>query len=255
MPLSIDSSSYKAIEAACKHCAGKPLINSVNGEEEKLNLILPIVKRYGASVIALTVDEKGIPKTAQERLRIAEKILKFAEKYNINKNEIIFDYLTLSASSSPEQAQETLKAVKKSKQIYPENKILLGVSNISFGLPARQVLNSTFFKMAAECGLDVAICNPSVDWTIDDENARNLLNNKDANAKEYVKKYSSFQKQQVENINELSAEDKLFNAILNGDKDYIVDLIDWLLKQKISPLTISNNLILKALNSFNVSSL
>ena len=248
LPLSIDSSSYKAIEAACKHCAGKSLINSVNGEEEKLNLILPIVKRYGASVIALTVDEKGIPKTAKERLQIAEKILKFADKYNINKNEIIFDYLTLSASSSPEQAQETLKAVKKSKQIYPENKILLGVSNISFGLPARQILNSTFFKMAAECGLDIAICNPSVDWTIDDEYARNLLNNKDPNAKEYVKKYSAFQKQQVKNINEFSTEKKLFNAILNGDKDYIVDLTDELLKQNISPLTISNNLILKALN-------
>jgi len=248
LPLSIDSSSYKAIEVACKHCAGKPLINSVNGEDEKLNLILPIVKRYGTSVIALTVDEKGIPKTTEERLRIAEKILKFADKYNINKNEIIFDYLTLSASSSPEQAQETLKAVKKSKQLYPENKILLGVSNISFGLPARQVLNSTFFKMATECGLDIAICNPSLDWTIDDEYARNLLNNKDANAKEYVKKYSAFQKQQVKNINELSTEEKLFNAILNGDKDYIVDLTDELLKQNISPLTISNNLILKALN-------
>jgi len=248
LPLSIDSSSHKAIETACKHCAGKPLINSVNGEEEKLNLILPIVKRYGASVIALTVDEKGIPKTAEERLKIAEKILKFADKYDINKNEIIFDYLTLSASSSPEQAQETLKAVKKSKQIYPENKILLGVSNISFGLPARQVLNSTFFKMAAECGLDIAICNPGLDWTIDDEYARNLLNNKDINAKEYVKKYSSFQKVTAKNSDELSTEDKLFNAILNGDKDYIVDLVDELLKQNVSPLTISNDLILKALN-------
>ena len=226
LPLSIDSSSYKAIEAACKHCAGKPLINSVNGEEEKLKLILPIVKRYGASVIALTVDEKGIPKTAQERLQIAEKILKFANKYNINKNEIIFDYLTLSASSSPEQAQETLKAVTKSKQLYPENKILLGVSNISFGLPARQILNSTFFKMAQEAGLDIAICNPGLDWTIDDEYARNLLNNKDANAKEYVKKYSAFQKQQVK----------------------IVDFTDELLKQNVTPLTISNDLILKALN-------
>ena len=250
LPLSIDSSSYKAIEAACKNCAGKPLINSVNGEEEKLKLILPIVKRYGASVIALTVDEKGIPKTADGRLKIAEKILKFADIYNINKNEIIFDYLTLSASSSPEQAQETLKAIKKSKQIYPKNKILLGVSNISFGLPSRQILNSTFLKMALECGLDVAICNPGLDWNIDDEYARNLLNNKDTNAKEYIKKYSvplqpSNKKTSKE---ELSAEEKLFEAILNGDKDYVIELIDELLKQNITPLTISNDLILKALN-------
>ena len=116
LPLSIDSSSPSAIEAACKHCAGKPLINSVNGETEKLEKILPIAKRYGASIIGLCTDENGIPKTANERINIANKILKYAEKFNINKNEIIFDYLTLSASSSPEQVEETLKAIKKSRK-------------------------------------------------------------------------------------------------------------------------------------------
>ena len=160
LPLSIDSSSPNAIEAACKHCAGKPLINSVNGETEKLEKILPIAKRYGASIIGLCTDENGIPKTADERINIAKKILKYAEKFNINKNEIIFDYLTLSVSSSPEQVEETLKAIKKSKEIFPYCKTVLGVSNISFGLPSRQTINSTFLKMAVESGLDIAICNP-----------------------------------------------------------------------------------------------
>ena len=246
LPLSIDSSSPSAIEAACKHCAGKPLINSVNGE--KLEKILPIAKRYGASIIGLCTDENGIPKTANERINIAKKILKYAEKFNINKNEIIFDYLTLSASSSPEQVEETLKAIKKSRKIFPWCKTILGVSNISFGLPSRQTINSTFLKMAVEAGLDVAICNPSVDWNIDDEYAKNLLMHKDANAKEYILKYASVTKKNTITEESISPKEKLFNAIINGDKDYIKSLIDEILKEDNDPLKISNELILKALN-------
>lgn len=248
LPLSIDSSSPNAIEAACKHCAGKPLINSVNGETEKLEKILPIAKRYGASIIGLCTDENGIPKTADERINIAKKILKYAEKFNINKNEIIFDYLTLSVSSSPEQVEETLKAIKKSKEIFPYCKTVLGVSNISFGLPSRQTINSTFLKMAVSSGLDVAICNPSVDWTINDKYAKNLLTNKDANAKEYILKYASTVKKNIVTEENISPKEKLFNAIINGDKDYVKSLIDEILKEDNDPLKISNELILKALN-------
>ncbi len=248
LPLSIDSSSPNAIEAACKRCAGKPLINSVNGETEKLEKILPIAKRYGASIIGLCTDENGIPKTADERINIAKKILKYAEKFNINKNEIIFDYLTLSVSSSSEQVEETLKAIKKSKEIFPYCKTVLGVSNISFGLPSRQTINSTFLKMAVESGLDIAICNPSVDWTINDKYAKNLLTNKDANAKEYILKYASTAKKNIVTEENISPKEKLFNAIINGDKDYVKSLIDEILKEDNDPLKISNELILKALN-------
>ncbi len=248
LPLSIDSSSPNAIETACKHCAGKPLINSVNGEIEKLEKILPIAKRYGASIIGLCTDENGIPKTAKERINIAKKILKYAEKFGINKNEIIFDYLTLSVSSSSEQVEETLNAIKKSKELFPYCKTVLGVSNISFGLPSRQTINSTFLKMAVSAGLDVAICNPSVDWTIDDEYAKNLLTNKDANAREYISKYASVTKKNIVTEENISPKEKLFNAIINGDKDYIKSLIDEILKEDNDPLKISNELILKALN-------
>ena len=248
LPLSIDSSFVDAIEAACKNCAGKPLINSVNGEVEKLEKILPIAKRYGASVIGLCVDEKGIPKTCEERLKIAKRILEYADKFGVNRSEIIFDYLTLSVSSSPEQTEETLKAIKKSKELYPYCKTVLGVSNISFGLPQRQIINSTFLKMAVAAGLDVAICNPGVNWTIDDEYAKNLLNNKDANAKEYVAKYSAIAKKVAAVEESLPPKERLYNAIINGDKEYVKPLIDEILKEDNDPLKISNELILKALN-------
>lgn len=248
LPLSLDSSFADALENACKHCAGKPLINSVNGETEKLEKILPIAKRYGASIIGLCVDEKGIPKTCDERLKIAEKILSFANKFGINRKEIIFDYLTLSVSSSVEQVKETLQAITKSKQLYPECKTVLGISNVSFGLPSRQIINSTFLKMAIQAGLDLAICNPSVDWTIDDEYAKNLLSGKDINAKEYIAKYASVAKKTVAEETKLSSQERLFNSIINGDKDYIKNLVEELLKEGVEPLTISNEYILKALN-------
>lgn len=248
LPLSLDSSFADALENACKHCAGKPLINSVNGETEKLEKILPIAKRYGASIIGLCVDEKGIPKTWQERIKIAEKILSYADKFGVKRDEIVFDYLTLSVSSSTKQVQETLMAIKESKKMFPECKTILGVSNISFGLPSRQIINSTFLKMAINAGLDLAICNPSVDWAIDDEYARNLLLGKDENAKEYVAKYGAVAKKAVVEETKLSPKERLFNAIINGDKDYIKDLISELISSGIEPLTISNDLILKALN-------
>lgn len=248
VPLSLDSSFPEALNQACKHCAGKPLINSVNGETEKLDLIMPIAKRYGASLIALTVDEQGIPDTWQKRIEIAEKILNFSDKYGVDRSEIIFDYLTLSASSSPEQAGETLEAVKQSKIKFPESKTLLGVSNISFGLPSRQTINSTFLHMALQSGLDIAICNPSLDWTINDDYAKKLLTNKDPNAKQYVSHFSNAAKVSANAEVSISSKDKLFNAIVNGDKEYIIELIDAILNEDNNPLFISNELILKALN-------
>ena len=248
LPLSLDSSFTEALDNACKHCTGKPLINSVNGEIEKLEKILPIAKKYGTSIIGLCVDEKGIPKTWQDRIKIAKRILLYANKFGIKQDEVIFDYLTLSISSMPEQARETLQAIKESKKLFPECKTVLGVSNISFGLPSRQTINSTFLKMAVDVGLDLAICNPSVNWAIDDEYAKNLLLGKDKNAKEYVAKYSAVAKKVVVEEKQLSTKERLFNAIINGDKDYIKDLIEKLLKEGIEPLTISNELILKALN-------
>jgi 5-methyltetrahydrofolate--homocysteine methyltransferase len=227
VPLCIDSSDSYAIEEAVKNCAGRPIINSVNGEQKKLDSILPIVKRFGTGIIALTTDDNGIPKTAEDRLSIAEKILKNALKFGIDIKNIIFDYLVLSVSSSQNQIIETFKAMKESKIRYPECKLVLGISNVSFGLPSRQTINSTFLKMAVDCGLDFAIVNPHEDWSIDDKIARNLLN--DNSISEYISNFSSFKKPESKNINKtnfINIDEKLYFAIINGDQDSIPSILD-----------------------------
>jgi 5-methyltetrahydrofolate--homocysteine methyltransferase len=246
VPLCIDSTSAQALENAVKNCAGRCIINSVNGETEKLENVLPIAKKYGTVLIALTTDENGIPETAEERLKIAAKILKYADNYGVKRENIIFDYLTLAASSSPQAAAQTLLAVKKSKEIYPECKTLLGVSNISFGLPARQVLNATFFNMASDCGLDFAIVNPFEDWTKSDPVAKDLLEGKDEGAKKYIAAFAGFVKAAAKNglSENLTPSEKLHASILNGNKDNIKELIEVLVNQNAD----ITKIIINALN-------
>ncbi|GHT54187.1 5-methyltetrahydrofolate--homocysteine methyltransferase [Endomicrobiia bacterium] len=248
-PLCIDSSDTIALEQAVKNCAGRPIINSVNGEQKKLDLILPIVKRYGASLIALTTDDNGIPKTKEERLAIAKKILHFADRYGVESKNIIFDYLVLSVSSSPEQIQETLEAMKESKKLYPECKLVLGVSNVSFGLPSRQTITSTFLKMAVEAGLDFAIINPHEDWTIDDPLAKDLLENKDKGAVRYMEAFSSFKKLSPEvKAEKLPLDKQLYFAVLNGNQESITDIVNQIAVCDANPFkTVSDN-VLEALS-------
>lgn len=258
IPLSIDSSNPKALEEAVKNCAGKPLINSVNGEEEKLNSILPIAKRYGCGLIALTTDDEGIPKTAEARLAIAEKILKYADKYGVERKNIIFDYLVLAASSSPEQVHETLNAIKESKLRFPECKILLGVSNISFGLPSRQTINSTFLKMALEAGLDFGIINPHEDWSIFDPFAKALLDNKDPGAKNYMEAFAAVSASNKKTISKteqekLPLDKQLYFAVLNGNKESVPSIVSQIIEESnnlgsASSFKIVNDNVLEALN-------
>ncbi|MBE7033203.1 MAG: homocysteine methyltransferase [Ruminococcaceae bacterium] len=159
LPLQIDTSDADAMEKALRIYNGKAMINSVNGKKESMDAVFPLVKKYGGLVVALTLDENGIPATAEGRFKIAEKILSEASKYGIDKKDIIFDPLTLTVSAEPEAAKETLEAVNMIK-----NKLgvhtSLGVSNVSFGLPHRDAINSTFFSLAMNNGLSAAIMNP-----------------------------------------------------------------------------------------------
>ncbi|MDR1195479.1 MAG: homocysteine S-methyltransferase family protein [Endomicrobium sp.] len=249
VPLCIDSSDPKALEQAVKNCAGKPLINSVNGEKSKLETIMPIAKRYGCGLIALTTDENGIPKTTRKRLEIAVKILEAADRYGIKRENIIFDYLVLSASATPEQISETLNAVKESKKLYPECKILFGVSNVSFGLPSRQTINSTFLKMALEAGLDFAIINPHEDWNISDPIAKNLLDNKDPGAKKYMEAFSSYKKPAPKAEQEtLPAGKRLYFAVLNGNKESVPTIVSKIIETDENPFNAVNDNVLEALN-------
>jgi len=158
LPLQIDSALPEALENALRIYNGKAMINSVNGKRESMNAVFPLAAKYGGLIVALTLDETGIPKTAEERVAIAEKIINEAEKYGIDKKDIIIDPLAMAVSAEPTAATETLRAVEilTKKGI----KTSLGVSNVSFGLPNRDFITSSFFTMALQKGLSAAIMNP-----------------------------------------------------------------------------------------------
>ena len=159
LPLQIDTSDPLAMEAALRRYNGKALVNSVSGKEESLRAVLPLVKKYGGVVVALTLDESGIPATAEGRVAIARRILSVAAEYGIDKKDIIFDTLAMTVSAAPDAAGVTLEALSRIRRELG-CRTSLGVSNISFGLPARDALNGTFFAMALTCGLSAAIMNP-----------------------------------------------------------------------------------------------
>ncbi len=159
LPLQIDTSSIAAMEAALRIYNGKPMINSVNGKAESIREVLPLAKKYGGAVVALTLDEGGIPATAEERVAIARKILSAAEGYGIDKKDIIFDPLALTVSADKNAAVETLRAVRMIREELGCH-TSLGISNVSFGLPERDTVNSNFFALALANGLSAAIMNP-----------------------------------------------------------------------------------------------
>ncbi len=189
LPLQIDSSDPVAIENAVRVYRGKPIINSVCGKAESMSAILPIVAKYGTAVVALTLDENGIPETAEERLRIAEKIVNEASKYGIPKTDIIVDCLVLTASAQQRLVIETIRAVALVKEKLGV-KTVLGVSNVSFGLPCRPKLNSVFLSACFGAGLDCAIINPMSSEVMDSVRSFRVLNSSDPDASAYIACYS-----------------------------------------------------------------
>ncbi len=190
-PLQIDSGDAGAIEKALRVYAGKAIINSVNGNESSLSTILPLAARYGAAVVGLTLDEDGIPKNADKRVEIAEKILNRALSLGIRKEDIYIDCLTLTVSAEPEGAAQTLDAIERVKKELGL-KTVLGVSNISYGLPARSVVNSAFLQMALARGLDLPIMDPGDPLMIRAVDTNALINNKDKEAKAFIEKYAGY---------------------------------------------------------------
>ena len=159
LPLQIDTSDINAMEAALRRYNGKAMINSVNGKEESMEAVFPLMKKYGGAAVALTLDENGIPETASGRFEIAKKILKAAESYGISKKNIIFDTLAMTISADSSAAIVTLEALERIRKELGCH-TSLGISNVSFGLPNRDAVNSTFFALALSKGLSAAIMNP-----------------------------------------------------------------------------------------------
>ncbi|MEG1584106.1 MAG: homocysteine S-methyltransferase family protein, partial [Anaerovorax sp.] len=185
-PLQIDSANAQVVEAAVRIYNGKPLINSVNGKQEVMDAIFPIVKKYGACVIALTLDEKGLPENTAERVAIAGKIINEAKKYGIESHRIIVDCLTLTVSAQQNAGRDTLEAIRQIKEKFGV-KTTLGASNISFGLPQRKLLNGTFLAMALEAGLDAPITDPTVEEYMDTIRAFEALSGKDVESQDYIR--------------------------------------------------------------------
>ncbi len=189
-PLQIDSSNPKAIETALRTYTGKAIVNSVNGEEKSMESILPLVKKYGAAVVVLTLDENGIPDKAEKRVEIAKRVVKRATALGIPKSDIIVDCLTLTVSAQQKEASETLKAITMVKDQLGV-KTVLGVSNISFGLPRRDIINETFLAQALHSGLDFAIINPNQEGMTSRIYAHNVIANIDCNCNRFIERYSA----------------------------------------------------------------
>ena len=189
VPLQIDTTKPDVLEAALRIYNGKPIVNSVNGEEKSLSTVLPLVRKYGASVVGLTLDENGIPKTAEGRFGIAERIVNRAKEYGINPADVYIDCLTLTVSAEQEGCRETLKALHRVKTELG-CKTCLGVSNISFGLPNRPLVNHIFLTMALEQGLDLPIINPNDEDMTGAVRAFKVLSNIDKNATEYIENFN-----------------------------------------------------------------
>ena len=244
LPLQIDTSDISAMEAALRIYNGKPLINSVNGKKESMEAVFPLVKKYGGAVIALTLNENGIPETAAGRVEIAKNILKVAKRYGIDKKDIIFDPLALTVSADSLAASKTLKAVKLIKDELGVN-TSLGVSNVSFGLPERDAINSLFFALALENGLSAAIINPYSANMMRTYYTYKALSGLDSNFKEYIANTSSL----PEKAGEVQADiTSLKDAIIKGLKDKAALFAKEKLKNT-PPLDIVNGDIIPALNT------
>lgn len=189
VPLQIDSSKVAALEAGLRVYNGKPLLNSVNGEADKLHAILPLAKKYGAGLVCLTMDERGIPADAATRVEIAQKILKMALSYGIPKEDILVDCLTLTVSAQQKDCTETLKAMATIRDTLGLQ-LVLGVSNISFGLPNRALINHSFLTLAMAHGLTLPILNPNAKDMMDAVDAYRVLSGYDVDSESFIARHS-----------------------------------------------------------------
>ena len=250
LPLQIDCGKPDAIESALRACCGKAIVNSVNGEDKVLHSILPLVKKYGAAVVGLTMDERGIPKTAKEREAIAQKIIRACESYGIAQEDIYIDCLTLTVSAEQAQATETLRALRSIKEKY-RVKTVLGVSNISFGLPNRQIINTAFLTAAMFAGLDCPIINPNVPENMQAVAAFRALSGEDKNCTAYTEKYGTV-KVSVQQFSAAPAkaadeEEDIFRAIRKGLPS--AGALAAKLLQTVPPLQLIDEYLIPALNA------
>ncbi len=258
LPLQIDSSEPPVLERAMRIYNGKPMINSVNGKAESMEAVFPLVQKYGGVIVGLALDEDGIPPTAEGRLKVAEKIVNTAAKYGIKRRDIVIDALTLTVSAQQTESRETIKALKLIKEKLGV-KTVLGVSNISFGLPRRELVNSTFFALALNNGLDACIINPCAEAMMDTYRAYRALSGIDEGCADYIESYTGTVSKTVVTSSASAASsvssfdagydegNALYYMIVKGLKDQAYDGAAAALKIK-KPLDIINGILVPALD-------
>ena len=242
-PLQIDSTKPSVLEAGLRAYNGKPIVNSVNGEEKSLSAVLPLVKKYGAAVVGLTLDEGGIPKTAEGRFEIAKRIVSRAEALGIPREDIFIDCLTLTVSAEQDACRETLRALHRVKTELG-CKTCLGVSNISFGLPNRELVNSVFLTMALEEGLDLPIINPNIDVMTGAVRAYRVLAGIDRSSLDFIAAYGGEPKKAAPAVEK---EADLFTAVCSGLKGEAAAATERLLKT-VDAMEIVNTKLIPALD-------
>lgn len=246
LPLQIDTVDIQAMEVAMRIYNGKPMVNSVSGKKESMDAVFPLIQKYGGVVIGLTLDEKGIPATADGRVEVAGKIIEEAAKYGIHKKDIVIDVLTMTISSEADGAKVTLEALKKVREIYGVRTVL-GVSNISFGLPGRPVINANFYTMAMLNGLTAGIINPSSEAMMNSYLSFCALMNYDKNCEDYIAHYGN-QPAAVVVQGAGAADMTLKTAIEKGLKEEADRLAKELVSEK-EPLEIINEHLIPALDT------
>ena len=257
LPLQIDTSNILAMENALRVYNGKAMVNSVNGKKESMEAVFPLVKKYGGLVVCLTLDENGIPEKAEDRLKIAKKILEKAKEYDIDKKDLIFDPLALTISADKNEGLETLKAVKLIKEKLGAH-TSLGVSNVSFGLPERDIINGNFFTLALYNGLSAGIINPYSNEIMKVYHAFRAINGLDDNFEKYIKFTENLPRQTTvavdtttKTTDSIEHKSELQKAIIQGLKEQASVITKELLLTEKS-LNIVQNEIIPALNTVGV---
>ncbi len=248
IPLCLDSTRPEVLEAGLKCYQGKALINSVNGEQSSLDKILPLANRYGAAVVALTLDENGIPATAKDRLAIAARIVEACAQYGIPQQDIYIDALVMTVGTDVHAPQETLRTMQLIAAAYPDVNLLLGVSNVSHGLPNRAKINSAFLSMAIGHGLDLAIINPMDEMMKNAWQSASLLVGRDENAENYLTLNSAQTVMAAPIVeNEPPSLDLVQRSVVKGSSG-IVKTVQALLDAGTAPMTIINDGLIAGLN-------
>lgn len=243
VPLQVDTSNTEAMERALRLYNGKALINSVNGKKEVMDEVFPLVKKYGGVVVALCLDEDGIPPTAEGRIKIANKIIEEAKKYGIERKDIIIDALAMTVSADTSSALVTLDTLSIVKNELKMNSVL-GVSNISFGLPNRMIINSVFFSMALDRGLNAAIINPNNEDMMRSYISFRTLSNMDEKCMDYIDKYGSEKREvSVKKEGLMSLEDSIIKGMKERAKTAVLEELE-----KSEPLEIINKKLIPSLD-------